>query len=304
MRNEFDQEQEKQPEELNTPENLLEKIKARNDVVFVFLKGGELGGLNPNVKPKIIDRLKKWFEITEGETHQPSFFEICARWSPGLAYQFRKMENNPKFSHDFIGEGRKFISDQNKEGFDEWLTQAEKIDFGDPGLLRQKLMLEYFGKPGQLLLLKLKDDTNRTEILRDLGLADRNSLVKAVGEKKIDLDWTNSSKVDFGNFVKWIVIGNTVAQRAIGGTIRSIIGQELKHGNLKNAITRALSYKYKNPKLWKVNPGDFNDLDDDEETVVSALLNGIHSVDNSFDEYKFMSNSEVDKFSKALKTKK
>jgi len=40
-----------------TPESFLEKIKTRDDAALIFLKGGYLGGLNPEVKTKIIDHL-------------------------------------------------------------------------------------------------------------------------------------------------------------------------------------------------------------------------------------------------------
>jgi len=106
------------------------------------------------------------------------------RWGgAGLQYQFRKMENNPDFEKEFIDEGRKFVAEKDKDGFSQWLSDARNISENDPGLLRQELMLDYFSKTSQSLMLKLKEGLSRETILRDLNLTNRESLVQAVGEK-------------------------------------------------------------------------------------------------------------------------
>ncbi len=284
-----------------TPESFLEKMKNRNDAALIFLKGGEMGGLNPEVKTKIMNRLSQWFDVSEGEKHAPTFEEIAVRWGgAGLQYQFRKMENNPRFEKEFIDEGRKFIAEKDKDGFFQWLSQAQKISNDDPGLLRQELMIDYFSKDGQSLLLKLKEGVSREAILNDLNLTDRESLTRAVGEKRADLDWANSNAVNFQDFVKRIVVGETASYKSAPGTIRHIVAQELKEGALKGVITRAMGLKEKNPKVWQVEPGDYNSPKDDEETVISTLLNAVHSVDLSLDEFKLMSESEIKQFSEFL----
>jgi len=210
------------------------------------------------------------------------------RWGgAGLQYQFRKMENNPNFEKEFIDEGRKYIAEKDKVGFSQWLSQAQTISDDDPGLLRQELMLDYFSKDGQSLLLKLKENVSRETILNDLNLTDRKLLAQAVGEKRADLDWANPNAVNFQDFVKRIVVGETASYNSAPGTIRYIIAQELKEGALKEAIARAIELKEKNPKVWQVEPGDYNSPKDDEATVVSTFLNAVHSIDLSPDESRY-----------------
>jgi len=283
------------------PESFLEKIKTRDDTALIFLKGGDLGGLNPEVKTKIIDHLNQWFDIAEGEKHTPTFEEIAVRWGgAGLQYQFRKMENNPNFEKEFIDEGRKYIAEKDKDGFSQWLSQAQTISDDDPGLLRQELMLDYFSKDGESLLLKLKEGVSREAILNDLNLTDHKLLAQAVGEKRADLDWVNPNAVNFQDFVKRIVVGETASYNSAPGTIRHIIAQELKEGALKEAIARAMELKEKNPKVWQVEPGDYNSPKDDEATVVSTFLNAVHSIDLSPDEIRLMSELEIKKFAEFL----
>ena len=93
------------------------------------------------------------------------------------------MENNLNFEKEFIDEGRKYIAEKDKDGFSQWLSQAQSISDDNPGLLRQELMLDYFSKDRQSLLLKLKDGVSRETILNDLNLTDRKLLIQAVGEK-------------------------------------------------------------------------------------------------------------------------
>lgn len=278
-----------------TPESFLEKMKNRDDAALIFLKGGDLGGLNPKVKTKIIDRLNQWFDITEGEKHTPAFEEIAVRWGEtGLQYQFRKMENNSNFEKEFIDDGRKYFAEKDKDGFSQWLSQAQTISGDDPGLLRQELMLDYFSKAGQSLLLKLKEGVSRETILNDLNLTNHKLLAQAVGEKRA---------VNFQDFVKRIVVGETTSYNSAPGTIRHIIAQELKKGALKETVARAMELKEKNPRVWQVESGDYNSPKDNEETVISTFLNAVHSVDLSLDEFRLMPESEIKQFSKFLQRK-
>jgi len=293
----FKENQIERTEPKESPESFLEKMKIRDDAALILLKGGDLGGLNPDVKTKIIDRLSQWFEVIEGEKHNPTFEEIAVRWGgAGLQYQFRKMENNPDFEKEFIDEGRKFVAEKDKDGFSQWLSDARNISENDPGLLRQELMLDYFSKTGQSLMLKLKEGLSRETILRDLNLTNRESLVQAVGEKRADLDWADSKAVNFQDFIKRIVVGETASYKATPGTVRHIIAQELQEGALKEVMEKAMALKGKNQKAWRVESGDYNSPKDDEETVISTFLNAVHSVDLSLDEFRLMSESEIKQF--------
>jgi len=77
----------------------------------------------------------------------------------------------------------------------------------------------------------------------------------------------------FSRFVKRIVVEETASYNSAPGTIRHIIAQELKEGAIKEAIVRAMELKEKNPKVWQVEPGDYNSPKNDEATV-SNIENG------------------------------
>lgn len=99
--------------------------------------------------------------------------------------------------------------------------------------------------------------------------------------------------VNFQDFVKRIVVGESASYNSAPGTIRHIVAQELKEGALKEAIARAMKLKEKNPKVWQVEPDDYNFPKDDEATVVSTFLNAVHSIDLSPDEIRLMSELEI-----------
>lgn len=283
-----------------TAEGFLEKLRNRDDVAVIFLKGGEMGGINQEVKEQIISHLSQWFEVTEGDRHKPNFEEIQVRWGGGMEYQFRKMENSDDFGGDFVDKGRQLLEDKNEHGFRAWLAEADSISGGDPGLLRQELMLDYFSGDGECVLLQLKDGVTRAKILQDMKLTDRDALVRAVGEKRADLDWTNRDQVSFPEFVKRINVGNTTAYKAVPETIRFIGAEALRNGAIRRAMEKARALERKNQDLWKVQPGDFNDVGDDEETVISAFLNVVHTVDFSIEEFSLMSRGELQRFSAAI----
>lgn len=284
-----------------SPEQFLEKIRSRNDVALIYLKGGEAGGANPEVKPKILELLSRWFDVTEGEASETSFQEIATRWgSTGMQYQFKKMRMNEKFGPDFLKEGNDLLVNGQEKEFYSWLEKAKGIDSSDVGLLRQEAALNYFKKGGEPMLLKLKAGIDRNKILNDLGLENQDKIKLALGEKKAQINWLDEDEVPFQEFVKNIIVGNTVSYKAIPGTIRNIVAEELKQGALRGVVLAALENNKKNPAAWQAMPGDFNDVGDDEETMIATFFNGVHSVDLSPAEFGLIKEDDLEKFNNAL----
>ena len=279
---------------------LMEKMKTRGDVAMIFLKGGMCGGMDRKFRKKLLNVLGQWFEVVEGDKHSPSFGEICTRWGAGLEYQFRKMENNEKFSKENIDEGRKYIQKKNKIGFDIWMNDMEIIDEYDAGLIRQKFVLNYFSKQGQVLLLKLKKGVSREKIMQDLGFDNREVLLQAVGKKRVDKNWLDEKETDMAEFVKRIVVGETTALKAAKGTLRNLAAKELIKGGMSNVLKDARDLMQKGQGVWEVKNGDYNKEGDSMEQVLSTLTNAVHTVEFSIEEFEIMSDRETKKFMMAL----
>lgn len=248
--------------------NLIKTISASNNLSLVLLKGGDLGGLNSEIKAKIISFLEKYFDVVEGDIHNGvDISKILIIWR-GSLHQLRKMKNNLEFSSAFIAEGEKYILSNDGYGISDWMLKAEKICKTDPGFLRQKFMFYYYSLGYQLLLLHIKEGVNRELIIEDIGFPQKNSI-------------DNYNDISCQEFVRYVIIGDTVAYKALPGTIRHIIAGELKNGCLRKAVFEALNLKKLNLDIWKVQPGDYNNLDDDAETVISTYVNAVHTLDLS-----------------------
>jgi len=52
------------------------------------------------------------------------------------------------------------------------------------------------------------------------------------------LDWADSKAVNFQDFIKRIVVGETASYKAAPGTVRHIIAQELQEGALKEVMEK------------------------------------------------------------------
>ena len=254
----------------NKKDYLFEEFKARDDVALIYFKGGEKGGLNKELKSKMLDKLGQWFEIIEGEEHKLSFEEIATRWREGyLNYpSLNVMEDNPNFIKEFLEKGNECLSKNNKEKFKAWFLEAKKIAGDDIGLLRLEMMIAYFHSGGENILLKLKKGVDRNKIFEDLGLKDINMLENAVGKERANLDWLSEDGFSFQEFVKRIIIGDTTAYKAAPGTLRSLLAQKIKDKEFFPCLD-----------LWE-NPDDRWALQSkltDQELVMSNLLNAIHA---------------------------
>ncbi len=149
-----------------TPEMLFERLRESKDTAMIFLKGGQAGGLEPDLKKKIFVLLGQWFDIYEGEAKMQGFKEIAVRWGgSGLIYQFNKMRRDPRFTPEFINIGEKLMADQSADGFSAWLARAKEIAADDPGLIRQIMMLDYLGAEGEALMIRLKPGMGSPERL-------------------------------------------------------------------------------------------------------------------------------------------
>lgn len=144
--------------ELKEKQNLSQKIKTKNDIALVYLKGGKNGGLNPEIKEKILAHLSQWFDIAQGDEHKVSFNEMIERWGKGYFYHhfLKKIEANSIFSKEFVRELSEAFDSRDESRFNAWMNKARQIAQDNDDFKMQLMVYEYYSDIGQQLLLKLK----------------------------------------------------------------------------------------------------------------------------------------------------
>lgn len=258
----------------------MDEFKSRDDSALIFLKGGQRGGLKKELKREILSRLSKWFDITEGEEKELPLEEIFSRWGGGyLKYPtFEVMKKNPKFNLDFLKKGEKLLSAGEEESFQSWLEEAEGNAGGDAGLLRLEMLLAYYASGGQNILMKLKPGLDRKKIMEDLNVSSPNSF----------------EDLPFQEFVKKVVVGETTALKSPPGTLRSLVADKMKSGEMLPCVD-----------LWEHSEDEWtlkNKLSD-SKLMASNLLNAIHAPGPSEElevELRLMSDNDAKKFLGAL----
>lgn len=138
--------------------DLLKKWFARDNVATIMLKGGDLGGLNPIIKQRIIDSLiERGCVVYEGTIRTLSPEEILKRWgNSGIRHMLNKMQANGKFCQQdprIFDEARDILHNSDAERFAAWLKKAEQIDPRDDGLRNLLYWLEYMSRPVQQLII-------------------------------------------------------------------------------------------------------------------------------------------------------
>lgn len=256
-----------------------EKFESRNDLGLIFLKGGEHGGLKNDLKKEIINQLKKWFDVTEGEEKKLDLEEIFARWGSGYLKwpALEVAKKNPSLDSDFISEGEKFLYENNKEGFTNWFSEAEKRAGDDPGLLRLEMLLAYYSSGGQNILLKLKEGVTRKDILKELNLTSQELLL-------------DETITPLQEFIKKIVVGETTAMNATTGSLRSLLAEKMKDGRMLTCT-----------KIWEESKDEWtlNQKFPNAQVMASNLLNAIHCAKEGEEmeiELSLLSLKDIEKF--------
>ncbi|MCU0652444.1 MAG: tetratricopeptide repeat protein, partial [Candidatus Omnitrophica bacterium] len=220
--------------------NFSKGLLARKDVALICLKGGNIGGLHPKIKNKIIRQLSQWFEFIEGEKHKTSFKETVDRWGTGYLYfHFRKkIEENANLDKGFINTLVRCMETKNEEQFNLWLQEAKQLAKKTPELLMPLLVYEYYANESQQLLLKLRP-----------GII------------------LNMRGAPLQRFVKRNIVGATFCYDAKPSELRFVIKEALQkeeglfRSNMKEA-TRI-----------------FGKIDYETERFISSIFNGIHCAD-------------------------
>jgi len=218
---------------------LLEKFRTREDLALIFLKGGNQGGVHPQLKKAIIERLSEWFEIVEGQAHEVSFNEMLTRWGKGyLYYHFLKpIEENPALDDAFKQQLRRAIAERNEALFNDWLKQARIYAHADTALQRVLRTYDYYASRGQQLMLKLRP-----------GIRLPN------GDKPLQ------------QFVKETIVGKTFCFDAEHPQLRAIVADALRDQDM-------LSFVIDAPLRMLDN------ADAGSKRLLSSIFNGIHCPD-------------------------
>jgi len=194
--------------------DLFNKISNFDNAALIFLKGGELGGLNPVLKRKILEMLDSiGLQVVEGEIHSVSFEDMFNRWGDGYLcwHFFKRITDNKKLSNSFVYQLKKCIRDKDGDGFNKWIQEAKELALQDPELAMVLLVYEYYSSPGQYLLIIPKSGSN-----------------------------INTGEMTFQEYVKRKVVGETYAYRAKFDQLRYVVKGELEEGgSVREIMNRA-----------------------------------------------------------------
>ncbi len=224
---------------------LYKQIVMQNNIGTMFLKGGNDGGLNPEIKPLILKKLDELgFNVIEGPIHKISFKEKLKRWGKGYFYWhfLKKIIDNKKLSNSFVNELKRCMENGDEEGFNKWVQEAMKIAKDDTQLKNALLVYDYYSSDGQYLFITPKP-----------GLT------------------IDTEGLSFQKFVKRKIVGETVCYNSKKNELRRIIADELKiGGKLRAIMEKSLEIEkedevFLSSKFNAIHCPDFDGISDEDE---------------------------------------
>jgi diguanylate cyclase (GGDEF)-like protein len=172
------------------------QIHAGGNWSTVMLKGGKLGGLNPEIRSIIVKKFSEDFEVFEGSINPIGPKEVLARWSLPLLKFISGLKGHVE--DRLLQEGMGAIYEEDWDTFESWMNRVRVALPHNSTVHMLDLFLNYALRNAQQLLLQRKVD--RKQVLEHYGFT--------LEEFRGLLDGKDPLAVDEQDFVK-ALIGKT-----------------------------------------------------------------------------------------------
>jgi len=208
-------------EPVKTGEERFKLFVAKKQIrALLLLKGGEFGGLEHSVRQRILERLKKHYNVTIGARYAPSKKEVLRRW--GLTGLTTLLENiKGIITEEEFNIGKNHVLNLEADEFDNWLREI--LDkYQDPRVRGLAFLWHHLQEDVQYLYLERKVD--RKKILDEYGMQEEEA------NQLLGADYNSVSEQVF---VNRLLIGPAETEQAPPGTLRNLVYEELTNGALK-----------------------------------------------------------------------
>ncbi|MFA7677497.1 MAG: hypothetical protein WCY34_04940, partial [Candidatus Omnitrophota bacterium] len=219
-----------------------------NRIAILVLKGGELGGLDYDVRKVILERLQEDYDVFIGRRTNLSPSQVLTVWGDtGITQRLKLLRSSlPEASKGLVSEAIKYVEARDGARFAAWIKAREddveakadsdqKSDFDNANFAALTFLWYYLREDVQLLVLKRKSP--RLEILAKYGFSEQTAKDWLKNKKgwivnRID----DLSEQDFLN-----IIGGNAQTLENTDTLRGEIGYQMLYGFLKNTAKGARS---------------------------------------------------------------
>ncbi|HOU36401.1 MAG TPA: nucleotidyltransferase domain-containing protein, partial [Candidatus Omnitrophota bacterium] len=220
-------------------ENLLGAlVRTVGTISFIWLKGGDRGGLSEPLNYKLNQRLGSSFRVFKGAIAPVTIQHLLERWGhTAFTTNLDALERSGIIDPALIEEGRQIIADKDGVRFEQWFAAIQNLYPGELSVAAFSLWIEYSRQEMQPWMLVRRRP--REDVLKAFHLT--------VEEATVLLKGQNPLAVAEQDFVKAVVVGATDINRAHPGSLRHVVWNQTKYANtavakfMRQAEARGLS---------------------------------------------------------------
>ncbi len=250
-------------------------------ISFCLLKGGEFGGLEPEMRKQVTEYFAKiGFKVIPLYRRRMSAQAVVERWgATGVAFLVGELKKDSTITEEEREKGLELVKSKDGGGFIGWLTELEDNHAGSNQINSIRFTLEYLmGDIQQVMLVREKKREEVVKAMKDIKDFHMKDLLKGKDYRKV-------SEQDF---VK-AVVGATNSKKSPKGTIRAIVAKQMDVIPLKDNIV----------KMGKDSFGL-------EDNTIYTAANGVHIANFSelIREVSLMSASDMEKIEANFDKKK
>ncbi|MBM3251260.1 MAG: glycosyltransferase, partial [Candidatus Omnitrophica bacterium] len=260
----------------------------------LMLKGGENGGLNPQIKARILEILERYFVVIEGKPRTIDMRRMLLRWGhTAFQYHLRDLKE-AGLDEESLAEGKRLV-DLKDPAFADWFKKAGEAVGNHPKYLRIKSWIEYSqDSPQQILLIRR---VSWEQILKDLDIS----------WEQVDrlLEGKSLAEVDEQIKLKVLIVGATNVSKAHAQSLRHIVCKALQEGGVLHYYKqKCLEAGIPESDIYPMYNGihcayageeldaEINLLSDDDADSFSRVLNSLLSQASETDTYEHLTRGE------------
>ncbi|MDD5774375.1 MAG: ARMT1-like domain-containing protein, partial [Candidatus Omnitrophica bacterium] len=204
----------------------------------IVLKGGVRGGVLRAAMNKVVDLLGKDFEVVAGPQFKLTVNEMIERWgTTGLVHMLNALKQEG-VAPETIAVGSALLDEKNGWEFERWVNNLKN----DPELGKLSSVkglwfgVAYLTGNVKVLVIKYKGKEAGKKASYEALMKKYAIAQKRLQERMQELFVEDIGDMQWQNFAKYVIVGETNTLKSHKGSIRELGGKELKEGSLKHTM--------------------------------------------------------------------
>ncbi|RKY83781.1 hypothetical protein DRQ11_12550, partial [candidate division KSB1 bacterium] len=211
--------------------SVLEKLINSQDKAIMLFKGGKGGALEKNLMKKLTNALKKDFEVRLSYQLALNPYQVVKRWGKtGLKVLVEKLKDD-QIPQETIKVGLSLLEEENGWEFERWIDGIRSSYPESKNANALWFAFHYLSGNAKIVVIENKENKSYEKLLEHYQITKER-----LKERMKELNIEELKEMKFQDFTKFVIVGETNILKSHKGSLRELVGKELKEGCIKRML--------------------------------------------------------------------